>query len=58
LVIATDRQAMVPAYVMPEGVEPMMGDVLHVDGVPTTVKKVVRVPEAGIIIVYKLILGS
>jgi hypothetical protein len=58
LVLATDRMAMVPATALPDGVEPQANDVVHVDGRPTTIKKVIRVPEAGIIIVYKLILGS
>jgi hypothetical protein len=58
LVIATDRMATLPVKGLPVGVVPEMTDLLHVDGQPTTIKKVLRVPEAGIIIVYKLILGS
>ena len=58
LVMATDRMATLPARSLPAGIVPQMTDVLYIDGEPTTIKKVIRVPEAGIIIVYKLILGS
>jgi hypothetical protein len=58
LVMATDRMVTFPARSLPVGIEPQMTDVLYVDGAPTTIKKVIRVPEAGIIIVFKLILGS
>lgn len=55
LVIATDRMATLPVNALPVGVAPQMGDVLIIDGERTTIKKVLRVPEAGVLIVYKLI---
>lgn len=58
LVLATDRMAILPAKSLPASVIPEMTDRLIIDGEPTTIKKVLRVPEAGVIIVYRLILGS
>jgi hypothetical protein len=58
LVMATDRMATVPAYSLPVGVVPNMADGLIVDGQPCTIKKMLKVPEAGVTIVYKMILGS
>lgn len=57
-VVATDRLAILPANSLPVNVEPQLSDRFMVDGIPTTIKKVIRVPEAGIVIVYRLILGS
>lgn len=57
-VLATDRMAILPVNSLPANVVPQMSDRLMVDGEPTTIKKIVRVPEAGTIIVYRLILGS
>jgi hypothetical protein len=57
-VLATDRMAILPANSLPVNVSPVMSDRLMIDGEPTTIKKVLRVPEAGITIVYRLILGS
>jgi hypothetical protein len=57
-VLATDRLAILPANSLPVDVAPQITDRLMVDGVPTTIKKVIRVPEAGIVIVYRLVLGS
>lgn len=57
-VLATDRLAILPANSLPTDVIPQISDRLVVDGEPTTIKKVLRVPEAGIVIVYRLILGS
>jgi hypothetical protein len=57
-ILATDRLAILPANALPANVVPQISDRLIVDGEPTTIKKVLRVPEAGIVIVYRLILGS
>jgi hypothetical protein len=57
-ILATDRLAILPANSLPANVIPQISDRLIVDGEPTTIKKVIRVPEAGIVIVYRLVLGS
>lgn len=57
-ILATDRLAILPANALPANVVPQISDRLIIDGEPTTIKKVLRVPEAGIVIVYRLILGS
>jgi len=57
-VIATDRMAIVPTNSLPVDVQPEISDRLKIDGEPAVIKKVLRVPEAGITIVYRLILGS
>jgi len=57
-VLATDRLAILPALDLPAGVIPHVSDKLYIDGEPTIIQKVLRVPEAGVIIVYKLVLRS
>lgn len=57
-VLATDRMAILPADSLPVSIIPEMSDRLTVDGEPTTIKKILRIPEAGVTIVYRLILGS
>jgi hypothetical protein len=57
-VLATDRLAILPAHSLPANVAPLTSDVLVIDNEPTVIKKVLRVPEAGIVIVYRLVLGS
>jgi len=57
-VLATDRMAIIPANSLPASVVPNMNDRVIVDGIPTTIKRVIRVPEAGIVIVYRVVLGS
>ena len=57
-VLATDRLAILPAHSLPADVVPQISDRLVIDGEPTTIKKVIRVPEAGLVIVYRLVLGS
>lgn len=58
LVLATDRMAIIPTDALPASVVPTMTDRLIIDGESTVIKKVLRVPEAGKTIVYRLILGS
>lgn len=57
-VLATDRLAILPALDLPPGIVPSVSDKLYIDGEPTIIQKVLRVPEAGVIIVYKLVLRS
>ena len=57
-VLATDRLALLPAKALPANVVPAITDRLIIDGEPTTIKRVLRVPEAGIVIVYRLVVGS
>ena len=57
-VLVTDRMAILPVKSLPASVVPEMADRLLIDGEPTTIKKILRIPEAGTIIVYRLILGS
>jgi len=57
-VLATDRLAILPALDLPACVIPHVSDKLYIDGEPTIIQKVLRVPEAGVIIVYKLVLRS
>jgi hypothetical protein len=57
-VLATDRLAILPVNSLPASVIPELSDVLIVDGTPTVIKKIIRVPEAGIVIVYRLVIGS
>jgi hypothetical protein len=57
-VLATDRLAILPADSLPAGVIPQLSDRLVIDGEPATMKKILRVPEAGIIIVYRIVIGS
>ncbi len=58
VVVATDRMAIIPADSLPVSVVPSLNDRVLIDGVPTTIKRVIRVPEAGVIIVYRVVLGS
>ena len=57
-IVATDRIVIVPANSLPVSVVPQLGDRLTIDGVKNTIKRVIRVPEAGVIIVYRLIVGA
>ena len=57
-VLATDRMVILPTKSLPVNVVPAITDRLIIDGEPTTIKRVLRVPEAGIVIVYRLIVGS
>jgi hypothetical protein len=57
-VLNTDRMAIIPATSLPVNVQPLVSDRLIIDGIPTTIKQVIRVPEAGILIVFRLVIGS
>jgi len=57
-VLATDRQVIIPALSLPAGIIPHVSERLFIDGEPTVIKRATRVPEAGVIIVYKLVVGS